>query len=71
MKAWLLKLLMKETIKEFDLLKPYVANQVKSAQDKLGSIPPEAFANQLVIDIQVWMCKKVNLNPADIGIKEI
>lgn len=68
--TWLKKMLLREGILELNALKPFIANKIIDAQAKLNSVPPQEFADTLVTEIQVTICNKVGIVPAEIGIKE-
>lgn len=68
--TWMKRILLQSMIKEFDLLIPFIRIKLTEAQQKFGAIPPDEFSKELVTDIQVWLCQRLNIDPVSIGIKE-
>lgn len=67
--TWLKKFGLKYAIREMDVLEPMIAEKLKEAQSKLGSIPPDQFAKTLVDDIQIKLCKQFEIDPKSLGLE--
>lgn len=65
---WLRAYGYKKLIQQMDELEQPFAEKIKEAQSKLGEIPPEEFAKQVVDDIQRLLCRKLNIDPKEIGL---
>lgn len=65
---WLRDYGYKRLIRQMDELEPVFAEKIKKAQATLGSIPPEEFAKQVVDDIQLTLCRKLNIDPKEVGL---
>lgn len=69
MLTWLKSLALGSAIRNFDDFEPILAGKIREAQKKLGEIPPEEFAKNLVDEIQLFLCKKLGVDPKKVGIE--
>ena len=66
--GWIKRYGAKKLIIYMDELEPLFAEKIKKAQAAMNSIPPEAFAKQIVDEIQMKLCIKTGVNPKDVGL---
>jgi hypothetical protein len=63
--SWFKKFLIKMAVGQLDQLKPVIEAKVKKAQEKLNSIPPHEFAEQLVNDLEDAILEKAGIPKED------
>lgn len=58
---WIKKVAIKFAVNQLDGLKPIIAERIRLAQASLASVPPDAFADMLIEDLETAILTKLGI----------